>query len=255
MSSFKDYSQYYNLLYQDKDYNAEVEYVDTIIKKNTTDAKTILELGCGTGIHATLFAHKGYKVHGIDISDEMLETALSNKKELSEELSNRLIFKKGDIREYRTEEKFDVVISLFHVMSYQITNEDLKRAFKTASIHLKKGGIFIFDCWYGPAVLHQMPSTRVKRLYYNKKHIVRIAEPEMKTETNRVDVNYQLLVLNEDEGVYKEIKETHNMRYLFVPEIINYAETNNLVVCNYEEWLTGNFCTENSWNGCFILKQ
>ena len=33
MSVFKDYSKYYNLLYKDKDYHAEVDYVEALIKK------------------------------------------------------------------------------------------------------------------------------------------------------------------------------------------------------------------------------
>ena len=41
--------------------------------------------------------------------------------------------------------KYDVVISLFHVMSYQNNNEKILKAFSTAKKHLKANGIFIFD--------------------------------------------------------------------------------------------------------------
>ena len=61
------YSQYYDLLYQDKDYLAETNYVDNLIQEfGRCNSKTMLDLGCGTGKHAELFCDQGYKVHGVD---------------------------------------------------------------------------------------------------------------------------------------------------------------------------------------------
>ena len=38
MDQFGDiYSQYYDLLYSDKDYDAEVDYIDTLIRKNINE--------------------------------------------------------------------------------------------------------------------------------------------------------------------------------------------------------------------------
>ena len=56
------YSQYYDLLYSDKDYEGEVDYVNTLLKENSNNAKTLLDMGCGTGAHAEIFCDKGYKV-------------------------------------------------------------------------------------------------------------------------------------------------------------------------------------------------
>ena len=69
------YSQYYDLLYSDKDYEGEVDYVNTLLRENSNNAKTLLDMGCGTGAHAEIFCDKGYKVHGIDLSEDMLKTA------------------------------------------------------------------------------------------------------------------------------------------------------------------------------------
>ena len=38
-------------------------------------------------------------------------------------------------------------------MSYQTSNDDLNATFASARANLKQGGVFIFDCWYGPALL------------------------------------------------------------------------------------------------------
>jgi SAM-dependent methyltransferase len=159
---FADYARYYDLLYRDKDYAAEAEYVAGLIRKFQPSARSILELGSGTGIHASLLAEKGYEVTGIDLSLDMVNIAQQNvANHLILQSSNPLVsplFLQGDIRSVRLSQFFDVVIALFHVISYQTTNEDVTAAFETAKQHLNSGGIFIFDIWYGPAVLTERPA-------------------------------------------------------------------------------------------------
>lgn len=53
--------------------------------------------------------------------------------------------------------------SLFHVLRYQITNNDVLDMLSTVKLHLKPGGLFILEFWYGPAVLMDRPEKRVKR--------------------------------------------------------------------------------------------
>jgi len=55
---FNDYARYYDLLYQDKDYQAEADYVAGLMKRFHLEARSILKLGSGTGIHASLLAKK-----------------------------------------------------------------------------------------------------------------------------------------------------------------------------------------------------
>ena len=60
-------------------------------------------------------------------------------------IPNKLTFSLGRIQGLDLHRTFDVVISLFHVMSYQVSNSDIMEAFATARRHLNPGGIFIFD--------------------------------------------------------------------------------------------------------------
>jgi ubiquinone/menaquinone biosynthesis C-methylase UbiE len=57
MNIFNEYSKYYDLIYSDKDYGSEVNYLDTLFELNTKP-KNILEFGCGTGMHASILAKK-----------------------------------------------------------------------------------------------------------------------------------------------------------------------------------------------------
>ena len=51
-----------------------------LIKENISAAKTLLDMGCGTGKHAELLCNKGYIVHGIDLSEDMLKIAKNRSK-------------------------------------------------------------------------------------------------------------------------------------------------------------------------------
>lgn len=219
MSVFGDYSRYYDLLYRDKDYEAEVAYIVALIEQYAPGAKTILELGCGTGKHATLLAARGYEVVGVDMSADMLLAAQTRQGQLDASIAARLQLEAGDVRSVRLGKQFDVVISLFHVISYQTTNSDLQATFETVGKHLNAGGVFIFDYWYGPAVLYQQPSVRIKRLEDEQIRVVRVAEPKLNYNTNTVLVNYQVFIENKVSGAYSQLQESHLMRYLFLPEL------------------------------------
>ena len=250
MSVFGKYSSYYNLLYKDKDYAGEAEYIHNLIQKYSPGAKSILDLGCGTGRHDFLLVEKGYAVTGVDQSEDMLAVANS---QLSTSIST-LSFTQGDIRTIRLNEQFDIVISLFHVMSYQTTNEDIQAAFANAKSHLKPGGIFIFDCWYGPAVLTDRPAVRIKRLEDDIISVVRIAEPVMHPNHNIVDVNYTVFIKDKTSGDVEELRETHRMRYLFKPEIELFCAENGFKIIGTKEWMTDKEPGMKSWGVCFVGK-
>ena len=78
MKVFGNYSRYYNLLYKDKDYKGEAGFIHDLIQKYSPGAKSILDLGCGTGRHDVLLAEKGYVMTGVDMSEEMLLIARSH---------------------------------------------------------------------------------------------------------------------------------------------------------------------------------
>ena len=251
MRQFGDlYSKYYDLLYEDKNYFDEVEYIDFLIKKNCQSAKTLLDMGCGTGKHAELLCEKGYKVHGIDLSEGMLKVA--NKRKIGKE--DRLDFSHSSIQNLNIDKKFDVITSLFHVMSYQNTNSELLKAFEVAKKHLNTHGIFIFDFWYGPAVLTDLPMVRIKRLENKNIKITRLAEPIIHSKKNIVDVNYDIFIEDKISKKVVEKKEIHKMRYFFDTELDFFCETIGFNVLNKYEGMSDKVPDFKSWNVVWIVK-
>jgi|GEM_PF-49894 SAM-dependent methyltransferase len=260
-SVFGAYSTYYDLLYRDKDYAAEASYVHTLIQQHQPRSASILDLGCGTGRHALLLAEQGYQIVGIDGSPEMLERAktqlaASTPAEVGRRTSSGQApeFVQGDIRSARIGQKFDVVISLFHVMSYHVTNEDLRAAFDTAKAHVKPGGLFVFDCWYGPAVLSIRPSVRIRRFEDERISVIRLAEPVLHANGNWVEVNYQVLIKDKLSGSLDELRETHRMRYLFVPEVAAFAEAAGFRVESALEFSSNEALGVDTWTAVFVAR-
>jgi SAM-dependent methyltransferase len=244
---FGAYARYYDLLYRDKDYCGEAAYLDGLIRSQLPGARSLLDLGCGTGRHALLLAGRGYRVAGVDASREMLEIAEAQG-------GAAAAFHQGDIRTVRLGESFDVVLSMFHVMCYQSSNADLAAAFATVREHLRPGGIFIFDFWYGPAVLSDPPVVRVKRLEDEETAVVRIAEPVTYPNENLVDVNYQVLVRQKGSGKTEELRERHRMRYLFLPELEIMLQQVGLELGGAFEWMTGKAPGLDTWGVCCVAR-
>ncbi len=250
--NFETYSKYYDLLYQDKDYAKEAAYLIeqySAIKGETP--KSILDLGCGTGIHAFEMSKlTNGKVHGIDRSVDMIDKARN--KYSDESLLN---FTESDILDFQSDERFDFVISVFHILSYQTSNDAFNQYFKVAADHLNKDGVFVFDCWYGPCVLNIRPETRFKVFESDQIKLKRAALPDLKFQENLVDVNYDISILEKSSGHFTEFSELHPMRYYFMPEIKMMLKKHNLKLLNAKEWMSDQNLSEITWSACFVVSK
>jgi SAM-dependent methyltransferase len=250
---FKRYGAYYDLLYRDKDYEAEAEYVARTLRSTNPAMRSLLEFGSGTGRHGRLIARHGFDVFGIERSESMVVTAGSAVSPQSGKGSFDCV--RGDIKKVELGRVFDAVISLFHVVSYQTRNLDLVETFSNAARHLDKGGIFLFDVWHGPAVLHERPSVRVKRMEDENVRLMRIAEPELDVNAGVVTVRYTMLAESKVDGRLTTFGEEHRMRYLFPSEIEFLANQTDFRVENSEEFLTGTAPSESSWGVAYLLRK
>lgn len=254
--NFGTYSRYYDLFYGDKPYAGEAAFVDALLHEHAPGARALLELGCGTGRHARELAALGYTVHGVDFSETMLTDARRVAAELERgSLAGRVTFLEADARSYRAGRTFDAVISLFHVMSYQTSNDDLLAAFTTAAAHLECGGVFVFDCWYGPAVLTERPEHRVRTLTDGQISVTRTATPVMRASENVCEVVYDIEVTEVASGEVATLTEAHPMRYLFTPEIELALDFVDMDLAHSCEFGTGAPLGFDTWSSCFVARK
>jgi SAM-dependent methyltransferase len=252
----KAYADQYDLLYGDKDYQAECNLLENVFQRYGNEpVNKILDLGCGTGNHAIPLCQRGYQVVGVDRSTEMLSQAIAKVERLKTAgEAPAPEFHLGDICRTDLHQQFDAVIMMFAVLGYQLTNENVNLALQTARRHLKPGGLFVFDVWYGPAVLSIRPSDRVKIVPIPNGKVIRVASGKLDTYHHISDVNYHIWKLSE-QRVLDESDETHQMRFFFPQELALFLSNNNLSLENIVEF--GDLVkppTEESWNVLVISR-
>lgn len=253
-SVFERYSAYYDLLYKDKDYVAEAAYIATALRGKNRGVRKVLEFGSGTGRHGRLLAQEGFDVFGVERSSEMVRVAHGTLMASSAAVGS-FDCMEGDIRTVHVEGKFDAVISLFHVVSYQTGNRDVLQTFANAARHLPQNGIFLFDVWHGPAVLLERPSVRIKRVEDDYTRVTRIAEPVLDTDASTVTVRYTIFAESKADGRFTTFDEEHRVRYFFPREIEFIAAQSGFTLERREEFLTGKEPSENSWGVAYLLRK
>jgi SAM-dependent methyltransferase len=173
---------------------------------------------------------------------------------VTEQIDGNASFYEGDIRNFQIDHSFDASLMMFAVLGYQLENADVLAALRTARKHTRVGGLFIFDVWYGPAVLRQGPSDRVRSIPTEKGQILRLASGQLDAQRHLCKVNYHLWKL-EGERLTGETEETHLMRYFFPLELNLFLES-----CGFAPLRLGAFPQfdrepdETTWNVCGVAR-
>jgi len=255
LSSFHAYAEYYDLLNQGKNYREETKYLLALIQRANVPFNSLLDLGCGTGRHAELIAQDGYSVMGIDRSDEMIRQAINRKNELEKCRPLNLEFQQNDILQLNLNRQFDVVTSLFHVICYLKSANEIGAAFEVVNRHLQKGGLFVFDFWYGPAVLGQQPEKRVRSVENSRYIISRTAVPEHDKSRQVVTVNYNFRVQDKQTKSIDEFEESHPMRYLFADEAEAVLKRSGFELLTVQEWLSDRPINHETWSVVCVARK
>ena len=121
------------------DYEAGSECISGFLSEQGigTDS-TLLDLACGTGTMSLLMKNRGYRVTGIDISEEMLSVA-------DHKAQGEISFIKADMRDFHLAKPVDACICCLDSLNHLDSIEDVEAAFKCVHASLRDGGVFIFD--------------------------------------------------------------------------------------------------------------
>lgn len=126
------YSDFYDIFNKYRNYNRETRFILNVAKNK----KYLLDLGCGTGTHLNILENLGYKVTGIDKSENMVN--------LAKEKVKSDIFK-ADILDFKLDEKYDAIISMHSVFNHLKSYDEFEKAFSNALDHLNSKGVMIID--------------------------------------------------------------------------------------------------------------
>lgn len=253
MSVFQNYSQYYDLLYKQKDYPAEAAFIRQVIKKYSPHrVKEILSLGCGTCNHDLLLAQKGYQLNSLDLSPTMLK--LARKKINSAGVSEKVTLHQADVRRFNLNHQHDFAMAMFNVIGYQTSNQDINDTLSRINEHLRPEGLFLFDCWYAPAVVADPPTDRIREVMQGENRIIRLTQSTLFHQKNIIEIKFHLLILK-DKKVLDELTEIHQMRYWTLPEMSQLLAVHDfklIKACPFLK-LNGNI-SDSEWD-MFIIAQ
>lgn len=112
------------------DWEGEIDFYRALIKE--TNAKSVLEIACGTGRIATRLAQDGLHVVGVDLSPAMLDVACAK--------NSNARWIEGDMRSFEAGERFDLAIIPGHSFQFMLTPADQLAALACAKRHLNAGG-------------------------------------------------------------------------------------------------------------------
>lgn len=193
----RDLALYYDSIYAHKDYRKEVSFIAAMTKKYGIKGKRLLDVGCGTGNHASLLVKRGYDVVGIDQSSDVLSIATKKVPGAS--------FKRAKMGTLNQRRRFDVILCLFSVINYNTNRRELFRTFRNFREHLQGNGIVICD-------FPMKGESAISAEFFLKNKGV-ILQDILNKHKKTVVTTYVIVGNNNDARVIKEVHEvrTHTL--------------------------------------------
>jgi len=196
--SYSTLARVYDSFAYDFDYDAWTAWYEGLIKLNNPAAKEICDCGCGTGSISVRLARKGYRLTGIDLSEDMLLEA-QKKARLA---GVRIPFIRQDMRKLTMGHPVDAVICACDGVNYLLTEADVKAFLRSAATSLKPSGVLAFD-------ISNMAKLNDNGLYAedmdNQSYIWK---NEYDTEKQLLTMRLSLFIRQKD-GSYKKHTEEH----------------------------------------------
>ncbi|MFI5807660.1 class I SAM-dependent methyltransferase [Streptomyces sp. NPDC051561] len=166
-----------------KDYQGEAKAALAHVRSRTPQARSLLDVACGTGSHLKYFAEEFPRVEGVDLTEEMLVLARAHVPGVP--------LHKGDLRDFDLGATFDAVTCMFGSIGYLADTGELDRALVRLAHHLNPGATLVIEPWWSPdtftpghvgADLVEVDGRTISRVSHTTLHPDRSA--------SRMEVNY-----------------------------------------------------------------
>jgi SAM-dependent methyltransferase len=138
---FTKTAKQYDAVYSYKDYEAESELITKLVLERVSNAKTLLDVACGTGKHLE-YLSKQFDSAGIDLDTETIAIARERIPELP--------VHRGNMCDFQLNTQFDAVLCLFSSIAYTKTVELMEQAVANMASHVKPGGMLLMESWITP---------------------------------------------------------------------------------------------------------
>ncbi len=149
---------FYHVLYKNRDEKEANNFLNHLSKElDLPLASNVMDLACGKGRHSVALNKLGYKVLGVDLSQESILKA-------SENQNANLSFKVADMRNLDMFNEFDAVLNLFTSIGYFNDLEDNQKVIDSVYDSLKHNGVFVIDFFNSNFVINNLIPHEVKEI-------------------------------------------------------------------------------------------
>lgn len=191
--------------------------------------RSILDLGCGTGMSMIWLKQQGYNVAGVDSSPDMLQIARQN---FASSEINAPLFQQ-DVRKLEFNEDYDLVLSL-GILNELDNVRDLETTFKAVHRALKPQQIFAFDLYTLEGLAQ---NTNSEHLLYDS--------PESLTVLTRSGYDYErqlrttrYLIFQQEQGGWQRQQTESHLRGYPVQAVVGLLQRSGFEITHV---LAGNF--------------
>jgi SAM-dependent methyltransferase len=192
-------SPYYQLLYQHRDDDEALAFIEALIKHlNPLAESRMLDVACGTGRHSKVLADLGFDVTGIDLSLEAINEASTYKDE-------NLHFFQHDMRLPFWINYFDYAFNFFTSFGYFKTRREHDNAIRTIAQSLKINGTMVVD---------------YLNVHYAEDHL------EKKSIKKVDDVKFHLSKWHDEDHFFKQIQVEEkgtSVKHLFTEKVAKFS--------------------------------
>lgn len=235
--SYTKLAKYYDAIYNHiVDYESQTSNLEKIFHDFRGRVRTILDVGCGTGNFTLIFAKRGYRTTGIDLSEDMIKVAKG--KHRSSKANPE--FLRMDMRDIRLNAKYDAAIAPFGGFSYLLKHEDVLEFFTSVKQRLNQDGLLIFEFWHVSGLRPESSSkngyTSFVKAKFGHNIIIRLDTNKYDPITDICHLTFDTYILNpKTKRLSDSFSETHLLKAYSISEMRHLLEENGFNVLGFYE--------------------
>jgi SAM-dependent methyltransferase len=196
---FSQSAAWYDHFYGAKDYAGEARQVTAVIRRHRPDARTLLDVACGTGRHLEHLRER-FACEGLDLDEGLLAAAARRLPGVP--------LTRADMAEFRLGRRFDAVVCLFSSIGYLATVERLRSAVAAMAAHLEPGGVLVVEPWILPEAWIEGGVTTVEVVEHGDGKLVRVIASSRQGATSVLRIHYAAAAA----GAIETADERHELR-------------------------------------------
>ena len=141
MSGYRIFSQFYDNLTFNVDYEKRADYIQSVLSLWGHEPGLALDLACGTGSLTIALKERGWDIFGIDGSQDMLSVAMD--KAYDKELS--MLFLCQQMEHLDLYGTIDTCVCTLDSLNHIVEKDKLQAAFDRVALFMNPEGMFVFD--------------------------------------------------------------------------------------------------------------